>query len=486
MKNVISQVRQNIRFRGLRGKMLLVALIPVLLMALVTVFVDFRIQTLSKKLNSIVLEVLPSLTTSKELNLEISNMKGQIWISLASQNDAAVFSESIIGIESAIERFESTLERYKALAMPPKAEKLKGDSISRWNDAKPLIQKLVEALKAKKFEEVKKDFFLTVKPKLEEVDLILSNVELNNADMIEMEKSESDLLAMQTRKSSALAVFAVLVLSLVISFIITFYTVKPLAEISEGLAEESESSRERSSQIAASTQSLTNTTTASAASIEETAASLEELSSMVKLTSNNASEASKQSTNAFEVALQGEKEISNLIASIQDIANSSKKVEEIVSVIDDIAFQTNLLALNAAVEAARAGEQGKGFAVVADAVRSLAQKSAQSAKEISDLIRASSEKMQQGTKLADRSGASFTQIVQSIKKVAEINKEIFKATEDQAQGISEINQAMNQLDKSSQENAHVSDQITQTFEAVKKQADDLGLMVVDLQKVIQG
>jgi methyl-accepting chemotaxis protein len=207
---------------------------------------------------------------------------------------------------------------------------------------------------------------------------------------------------------------------------------------------------------------------------------------MVKLNADHAREASALSHQSREAAEQGEKEITTLISAMADMAKGSKKIEEIISVIDDIAFQTNLLALNAAVEAARAGEQGKGFAVVAEAVRNLAQRSAVAAKDITVLIKDSVEKAESGSKIADSSGEVLKNIVTSVKKVSDLNTEIASASQEQSTGIGQISKAMNQLDQATQTNAASAEEVAASSEEMSSQADALQKMVADLTEIVEG
>ncbi len=254
------------------------------------------------------------------------------------------------------------------------------------------------------------------------------------------------------------------------------------SEISTSANQTSVASRELTS---ASTQ-LSQGATESAASLEETVSSLEELSSMVKLNSDHAKEANSLSQRSLSSADVGEKEISKLITAMSVMEKSSQKIEEIINVIDDIAFQTNLLALNAAVEAARAGDQGKGFAVVADAVRNLAQRSASAAKDINVLIKESVENTQQGVKIADSSGHALHEIVTSVKKVADLNSEIAAASQEQANGIEQISKAMNHLDQAIQSNASSSEEVASSAEEMSSQAECLAELVTSLQGFING
>lgn len=226
--------------------------------------------------------------------------------------------------------------------------------------------------------------------------------------------------------------------------------------------------------------------TQAASSLEETVASLEELSSMVKLNSENAGQSSTLAQKSSKIAAEGGTEVGSLVESIMDISKSSRKIEEIINVIDDIAFQTNLLALNAAVEAARAGEQGKGFAVVAEAVRNLAQRSATAAKEISSLIRENVTKIDVCTKQADRSGNVLKEILDSVQKSTEISHDIASASREQSAGLVQISKAMNDLDQATQRNAATSEEVAASSDQMSKQAQAMNDVVQDLNRLIHG
>ncbi|MBL1353628.1 MAG: hypothetical protein COA61_009935 [Zetaproteobacteria bacterium] len=208
-----------------------------------------------------------------------------------------------------------------------------------------------------------------------------------------------------------------------------------------------------SSEISNGNTTLSDRTQEQAAALEETSASLEELTGTVQQNADNARQANQLAMNTSEQAEQGRKVVTQAIEAVQGISQSSKKIADIIGVIDEIAFQTNLLALNAAVEAARAGEQGRGFAVVAGEVRTLAQRSAGAAKEIKELINASVDSVDQGSKLVNDSGKALGDIVNSVKKVTDIIAEIAAASQEQSQGVDQINKAITQLDSAVQQNA---------------------------------
>ncbi|CUJ44027.1 methyl-accepting chemotaxis protein [Achromobacter dolens] len=226
-------------------------------------------------------------------------------------------------------------------------------------------------------------------------------------------------------------------------------------------------------QIAAGNADLSSRTEEQAASLEETAASMEELASTVKQNADNARQANQLAASASEVAQRGGAVVSAVVSTMGDISASSRKISEIVSVIDGIAFQTNILALNAAVEAARAGEQGKGFAVVAGEVRSLAQRSAQAAREVKTLIEASVSKVAEGAGHAENAGTTMQEVVASVKRVTDIMGEIAAASQEQATGIEQVNRAVSQMDEVTQQNAALVEEAAAAAGSMQDQAHAL-------------
>lgn len=226
-------------------------------------------------------------------------------------------------------------------------------------------------------------------------------------------------------------------------------------------------------EISAGNTDLSSRTEQQAASLEETAASMEELASTVKQNAENAREANQLALKASEVAARGGNAVSAVVDTMQEISGSSRRISEIVSVIDGIAFQTNILALNAAVEAARAGEQGKGFAVVAGEVRTLAQRSAQAAKEIKTLIEDSVKKVGQGSVQVAQAGSTMQEVVDSVKHVTGIMSEISAASDEQSGGIDQVNRAVAQMDEVTQQNAALVEQAAAAAGSLQEQATQL-------------
>jgi len=226
-------------------------------------------------------------------------------------------------------------------------------------------------------------------------------------------------------------------------------------------------------EIAQGNLNLSRRTEQAASSLEQTASSMEQLTTTVKQTADSAHQANQLSSSAAQVALKGGAIMGQVVNTMNDISTSSKRIRDIISVIDGITFQTNILALNAAVEAARAGEAGRGFAVVASEVRSLAGRSAEAAKEIKNLIDVSVDKVQTGGKLVQEAGATMNEIVLSVQRVSDIIGEITAAASEQSDGISQVNVAVNQLDQMTQQNAALVEQSTAASESLREQAATL-------------
>jgi methyl-accepting chemotaxis protein len=249
--------------------------------------------------------------------------------------------------------------------------------------------------------------------------------------------------------------------------------------------ESSQSIRLSSAEIATGNQDLANRTEHTASNLQRAAASTEQLTGTVRQSAESARHATQLASSAAEVAVRGGAVVAQVVATMEEINSSARKISDIIGVIDGIAFQTNILALNAAVEAARAGEQGRGFAVVATEVRSLAGRSAQAAKEIKNLIDASVANVDAGTRLVANAGATMTEIVTSVQSVSDVIGEISQASAVQSDGISQVNGAVMELDQMTQQNAALVEQSAAAAESLREQAQRLA-QVVSMFKLAGG
>lgn len=336
---------------------------------------------------------------------------------------------------------------------------------------------------------------LSVGEEVDEKALIFSGMEALEESYVLWNVGSEELNTLLTKRISTLSMertmsLGIALLTLILSCGFSYYISRDLTNsilgVSENLGVCSSGVRNSSNTLSVASQSLSAAATEGAASLQESVASLQELMSMVSLNAKNSAEVSDLSMESSKTAKQGEAQFQTLIQAMIGISTSSKKIEEIINVIEDIAFQTNLLALNAAVEAARAGEQGKGFAVVAEAVRSLAQRSSSAAKEITTLIKDSVDQVNKGSDIAKASGAILENVFKKIEKVAHLNQETSKALEEQSNGLAQIAQALNQLDQVTQNNATSSQEVAMTSGVLLEQSEVLGNQVGRLSAIVLG
>ncbi|KHD87147.1 MAG: chemotaxis protein [Bdellovibrio sp. ArHS] len=474
--------------RGIKGRLLLAAVFPLLGFIVLGGLTYRNLDDVVKLLDQNTDSIVPSFDALGEMRQARNKFLYNVWASFATEapEQRAKF---IKGAHEAIEEFESAEKQYSQFKMSQEEVKLYAtvkDLLPDYYKNTKQVITLLESGDPKQYAEAK----LVMQGPLSKIG---TEIRAWNRDLAKQLRKTAEASNAAANASKAQAVQTIIrittVAGLAIFGLMIFIGARianSVGGISDKIDEANKSVVSAVEQLSLAGNSLSQSSTSSAASLEETVASLEELTSMVRMNSDNAKQAASLSVSSRETAEKGEHEIQSLIRSMQNISQSSKKIEEIISVIDDIAFQTNLLALNAAVEAARAGEQGKGFAVVAEAVRSLAQRSAAAAKDITSLIQDSVTQVEEGRRIADNSGTVLSNITSSVKKVSDLNNEISVASSEQTTGIQQISKAMNQLDQSSQGNAASAEEIAATTVEINGLAQTTQVLLSDLQRFILG
>ncbi|HEX7672997.1 MAG TPA: methyl-accepting chemotaxis protein [Bdellovibrio sp.] len=485
---MVSEVKSS-WFKGIKGKLLFAAVLPIVGFGVLYVSADYGLNKDAEIISTSQDVLIPKLDSIGGMRNARNRFGYKATQVLYESNTSKQRDASIEEIKTALSDFKKQYDNYQnapSLTKELELQKSGKPAVEATYKAMVEIYDLIEPNESAKNEQAKHlmgasfttDGNIAQQFMIDVVTLYREHVKIQKADS-EATRKQVTLIVVCTSLAASISIFAILLwLAQQVSS-----SVGSISQRLAGAAREVAASVE---QLNEAGNTLSSSSTEAAASLEETVASLEEMTSMVKMGSDNAKQAAALALSSCQAAETGATDIQNLIKAMHDISMSSKKIEEIISVIDDIAFQTNLLALNAAVEAARAGEQGKGFAVVAEAVRSLAQRSAASAKDISNLIKESVSQVDSGSHIADRSGTTLSNIVQSIKKVSDLNNEIATASHEQATGIEQINKAMSQLDQAGQANAASAEEIAATAGEISNLAVATQNMTEELNHVVLG
>lgn len=477
-------------FRGLKGKLLMSALLPLVGFVAISGIAYQGITTLGSYLDESYVEITPNVDYLGRMGIARAQIGFYLWATCAINDDEKERAGFIVLAKEMMGNYKQALKDYEEAHFQEGEAELYAPVREKNPSFIALSEELIARLEKNTPEDTKyvynqiksgewRKTGSTIRKSLEAILKMYTDVVVAKNEFQKAEQQKTLQMMMLASAVSFLVIFGLLVL-------LASRISKAISEISEQLKMSGSEVSAAVEQLSEAGQSLAQSSTEAAASLEETVAALEEMGSMVKLNSDNAKQAATLSHVSKDRAESGENEIKDLIGSMHEISKSSKKIAEIIDVIDDIAFQTNLLALNASVEAARAGEQGKGFAVVADAVRALAQRSAEAAKDISGLIKDSVSKIENGTEVADKSGTVLGEIVNSVKKVSDLNSEISSASNEQTTGIQQVGKAMNQLDQGSQANAAASEEIAGTAEQISGQAQNLHRLVKQLDSIVTG
>lgn len=476
-------------FNGLRLKLLVLIMIPVVLFTVFLLYSEYNIDHVEDALAKANTVRAPIIQHTGDMNSAANGVMRFMWTAYVYYGNNKERESALTKAKGELKSYHDNEKEYLALPRSDKMKELYKPVESAWPEAAKGIEEAIALLEKnteKENEEAKNVLVTKVRPHLLIVTGSLDEMAEVRLALMKQETIDDAAAAAKTEWMMRIVGFG----SIAILVIFGLFTASGLAgALTNVMKEILQASTEVSAaggQLSSASQQVSSGATEAASALEETVSSIEELTSMVKLNAENAKQAASLSQASSKNAEEGDVEIKHLIESMGQISQSSKKIEEIINVIDDIAFQTNLLALNAAVEAARAGEQGKGFAVVAEAVRNLAQRSASAAKDINSLIKDSVEKIEKGTRVADSSASVLKNIVTSVKKVSDLNNEIASASNEQATGISQISKAMNELDSSTQQNASASEEVAASSEEMASQATVLQRLVVDLERIIDG
>ncbi len=368
------------------------------------------------------------------------------------------------------------------------------DGLSKWTQlvqGEPALENAAAAIKASldKYQDAGKRFYQAILSERQaEAAMVTAARSLNenlSTASKELNEHEEELVVFADMFSLILTVCGV-VLGVTLAIFITRSITKPINRIVAGLTEGAQQVASASGQVSAASQSLAEGATEQAAGLEETSSSLEEMSSMTKQNADNAQQANTLASEARNAAKGGAELMQKMSKAIDDIQKSSDQTAKIIKVIDEIAFQTNLLALNAAVEAARAGEAGKGFAVVAEEVRNLAMRSAEAAKNTANMIEESVKNAKNGVEISNEVSKSLEEIVNGIAKTTDLVGEIAAASSEQAQGIDQVNTAVAQMDKVTQQNAANAEESASASEELSAQAEQMQTIVNELVRLIDG
>ena len=475
-------------FKGVRGKLVFMAILPILAITGMYLVAINGLASQSRDIAVFANSRVPVTRQIGNLRIALNAVLRYSFLALANEN-LIERAEAIKEANAKVKMYEEASTFLKSALVSPTNKKLLEDCENDWHKITEVLKVVFPMLESN-----------TAKDNLSAKTLMLTQLHEHSKAIIEIvgklydgvEKVNQEIKgrAEQNTQYITWVMAACALFSGVLLLLIGFFTANNLAKnlgiVSSQISEASRQVSAASEQLSTASQQLSSGATEAAASLEETVSSIEELTSMVRLNADNSKEAAILSTSNSQVAQSGEVEINNLVIAVGEVAKSSKEIEDIINVIDDIAFQTNLLALNAAVEAARAGEQGKGFAVVAEAVRNLSQRSADAAKDITLLIKNSVSKTNDGVKFADQSGVVLKEIVKSVKTVSQLNNEIASASQEQSNGLSQISKAMNQLDQVTQANAASAEEAAASAEEMSAQAITMQEMVSQLSGIVDG
>jgi methyl-accepting chemotaxis protein len=417
--------------------------------------------------------------------------EGQTAIALAErtlcfEQDPEIVKRQYVNLDSAWKRIDEGWKIYEPLPQTPNEAITWKKLVQEWGVWKKSHQEILSLVQKGDFESARASNFGKTR------DLFQKNAKLIDEiiDINIKNTKESDTIFDKTAETVEMVFLAMIVVGITVSICLGVFLsisiTRSLNRVINGLSEASEQVSSAAAQVSSAAQSLAEGASQQAASVEETSASLEEMSSMTRQNANNSGQADALMKQANQVVNKANAAMDHLTTSMQEISKASEETSKIIKTIDEIAFQTNLLALNAAVEAARAGEAGAGFAVVADEVRNLAMRAADAAKNTAALIEGTVTKITDGTLLVKSTNDAFREVAGNSAKVGELIGEIAAASQEQAQGIEQVNISVSEMDKVTQQNAATAEESAASSEQLNAQAEEMKNFVAELATMISG
>jgi len=515
---------------SIQTKIIGLSLVPVILLSLVSGVIAYQVSMLTIRMTHVLENTVPALTTSKEISAEISALVKNLSTAYLNKNDRQQLTDSVSAAETSLERIETAKERYLGLDMTEKAGRLRANAdtylVKTIAAGKRVIELLQKPETASAIPTILKQELLPLTGQLEEV---LSNIEINNSDILENEKNLNTRLGKTVRLSLSIGVTVASAISIALSLLLASIIAKTLAEICDNLSKQSAGTKQQSAQIARASHELADASRQTASALQQTATAVEQMSTVIQKNTESAQESSRVSRENETQLDQGKNAINQIKSSVDEIRvvnegmvqvmeKNNKNISEILAVIgnieqktkiiNDIVFQTKLLSFNASVEAARAGEQGKGFAVVAEEVGNLAILSGNAARDISSMLQGSiakvnkiieeSQKNMQATAndvktkvnasehIVETSVKFLDTIIAKSKEVDVLVTAIATASIEQTTGVSEINKSMQQLDQITNKNAGAGQEVAAAASALAQQSDNLVQIVTDLKALVHG
>ncbi|MBI5593658.1 MAG: MCP four helix bundle domain-containing protein [Deltaproteobacteria bacterium] len=405
---------------------------------------------------------------------------------LCYEKDAEIVKRQNNNLDAAWKRVDEGWKIYEPLRQTADEEVVWKKLVQEWGGWKKSHQDVISLVKKGDLNAARTSSFGKTRELFSKAEKSLNEV-IN----INIKNSKESTAAFDKSSGTITLAFGLLIIlgvaiSLFLGIYLSLSIIRALNKVISGLGEASDQVSAAAGEVSAASQSLAEGSSQQAASVEETSSSLEEMSSMTKQNASNAGQADSLMKQANQVVNNANMSMSQLTTSMREISNASEETSKIIKTIDEIAFQTNLLALNAAVEAARAGEAGAGFAVVADEVRNLAMRAAEAAKNTAALIEGTVKKVTEGTALVKTTNDAFKEVAGSAAKVGELVGEIAAASTEQAQGIEQVNIAVTEMDKVTQQNAATAEESASASEELNAQAEEMKGFVADLAAMVGG